>query len=161
RWLACRCSLEQLERRSLLSTGISMFSDTKIEGTSSASFPVFLYGEDNADEIRVDYRTADGTATSGSDYTASSGTLVFPPHAEANGIWNYINVPIRDDAMYENRETFIVQLSNPKNAAIDPLLLSSPAQGSIVDNDPMPTLAISDVALYEGNNGAIIFNFAV
>src|SRR5690349_11816142 len=97
-----QCRLEQLEKCCLLSTGITMFPVDEIEGTFPASFSVELYGEDNSQEVRVDYRTLDGTARGGADYSAQSGTLVFPPHAFRDGIWEDFTVPILDDTLYED-----------------------------------------------------------
>ena len=44
--------------------------------------------------VTVEYATADGTATAGSDYTARSGTLTFDPGETAKTV----SVPVLDDA---------------------------------------------------------------
>ena len=46
-----------------------------------------------AQTVTVDYATADGTATAGDDYTATSGTLTFDPGETSQTI----AVPITDD----------------------------------------------------------------
>jgi len=46
-------------------------------------------------EVSVDYTTADGTATAGSDYGATEGTLVF---ADGDATPQTFNIPIDDDA---------------------------------------------------------------
>jgi len=87
---------------------------------------------------RVDYTTVDGTAATPSggrrvlspDYTTSSGTLSFRPHANTAKI----RVPIRDDGRIELDETFRVILSNP--SAGTALGLISSAEVTIHDNDP-------------------------
>jgi hypothetical protein len=150
------CQLEPLEERRLLAT-VSMFSATAIEGSFPAEFTVFLSG-DTDQTVSVDYRTVDGTAKSGSDYAVQSGTITFPAHDRS---FRPITVPILDDNIYEDRETFSIQLSNVRNATIDPLLVYSPAQGSIVDNDLLPTLSIGDITRNEGASGTTDFTFTV
>jgi N-acetylneuraminic acid mutarotase len=81
----------------------------------------------------VNFATSNGTAIAGSDYTAVSGTLTFTP-----GVTNQtFNVPIIDDSLFEDSETFLVGLTGASNATI-----GSPgsAQVTIVDNDPPPPL---------------------
>jgi hypothetical protein len=63
--------------------------------------------------VTVDYATADGTATAGSDYTATSGTLTFFPGAPA-----HIEVPIAGDPGQEPTEAFTVTLTAPVNATL-------------------------------------------
>ena len=63
-------------------------------------------------EVSVDYATADGTATAGEDYEATSGTLTFAPGETAHTV----RVAILDDAVDEGKETFVLKLSNPQGA---------------------------------------------
>ena len=64
--------------------------------------------------VTVRYRTADGTATAGSDYTAASGTVTFA----AGETSKTVNVRILDDSVEDSGETFFVELSNPSGATI-------------------------------------------
>ena len=66
--------------------------------------------------VSVSYRTADGTATAGSDYTAVNGTLTFAPGETRKTV----NVPILDDNVEDSGETFFVELSNPSGASLMP-----------------------------------------
>ena len=61
----------------------------------------------------VSYFTTDGSATAGSDYTATSDTLDFDDGQTSLTI----TVPIIDDAVDENDEDFTVTLSNPTGGA--------------------------------------------
>ena len=79
--------------------------------------------------VEVGYATSDGTATSGSDYTAiSDGTLRFAP----SSLSETITVAIIDDKIAELDETVIVTLSAPNNATLGTL---HTATGTITDND--------------------------
>ncbi len=64
--------------------------------------------------VSVDWATTDGSATAGSDYVASVGTLVIPAGSTAGTI----SVTVNGDATFEPDETFSVQLSNPVGAMI-------------------------------------------
>ena len=64
--------------------------------------------------VAVNYATAGGTATSGTDFIASQGTLVFPPGTTTRSV----SVPVLGDFVSEGSETFVVNLSNPVNATI-------------------------------------------
>jgi hypothetical protein len=64
--------------------------------------------------VTVAYATLAGTATAGSDYQTTSGTLTF-----AAGVTSRtINVTVYGDRTNEPNETFQVQLSNPSGATI-------------------------------------------
>jgi hypothetical protein len=82
-------------------------------GTSPLAFQVFL-SPASAKPVTVPYATSNGTATAGSDYVATSGTLTFA----AGQTSQTINVPIAGDLNIEQDETFSVSLSNPVNATI-------------------------------------------
>lgn len=62
-----------------------------------------------AGAVSVDYATSDGTATSGADYTAASGTLNW---AAGDLGERSINVALVNDAASEANETFRITLSN-------------------------------------------------
>ncbi|MBK9529055.1 MAG: hypothetical protein IPO41_12225 [Acidobacteria bacterium] len=89
--------------------------------------------------ITVNYATGGGSATLGSDYTATSGTLTFP--ANTSTLTQTITVPTLDDLITETTENFDLTLSNPINATITG---TNPAVGSIADNESGPTLTIAN-----------------
>lgn len=62
----------------------------------------------SAGEVRFDFATVDGTAQAGSDYAATSGTLVFAPGETTKTV----SVIVLDDARAEAAETFGLTLSN-------------------------------------------------
>jgi hypothetical protein len=123
-------------------------------GTISAAFTVTLTPAKTTGPVTVGYQTADGTATAGSDYVATSGTLTF----SAGTTTQTITVPVLGDTLDEANETFLVRLSAPVGAAI-----GTPSQGTgtITDNDPTPSLGINDVSVTEGNAGTVLATFTV
>ncbi|QZP09151.1 Calx-beta domain-containing protein [Caenibius sp. WL] len=81
-----------------------------------------------ATAVSVNYASASGTATSGTDFTAVSGTLNFA----ANETTKTITVATTDDTSVEGTETFTVTLSGASaNAAIT----TASGTGTINDND--------------------------
>ena len=93
--------------------------------------------------VTVDWTTADGTATQGTDYAETTGTLTF----DALETEQTITVPLLDDALDEADETFTIALSNPANATLD----EAEATGTIADNDAAPALTIADAEAAEGD----------
>ena len=77
---------------------------------------------------QVSYSTADGSATAGSDYEATSGTLTFAP----DQITRTITVPVIGDGLAEGAETFSMVLSGAIDAAIG---TAGTGVGTIHDDD--------------------------
>jgi hypothetical protein len=121
-------------------------------GTTEAVFTVHLSAA-SAQAVTVGYATAGGTATSGADFMASSGTLSIA----AGAISATITVPVVGDLLDEPNETFTVTLSNASGATI----ADGQATGTIVDDDPAPALAIDDVSVGEGETGVTVATFTV
>src|SRR5690606_34916380 len=87
------------------------------------------------------------TATSGSDYTAGSGTVTFAPGV----LTQTITVNITNDTVYEGAvgETFNVTLASPVNATLS----DAQGVGTITDNDSVPTISsITSPTVTEGAN---------
>ena len=80
--------------------------------------------------VTVEYATADGTATAGSDYTATSGTLTFA----AGETQKTVAVPVLDDDHDEGSETLTLRLSNAEGANI----ADGEATGTITNSDAIP-----------------------
>lgn len=105
--------------------------------------------------VKVNYATADVTATAGQDYADTHGTLTFA----AGEMSKQFTIPILEDIYDEQNETVNIALSNPSVGAG----LSSPSSAvlTINDNDATPTLSIGDVSQAEGNQNTTNFNFVV
>ena len=119
-------------------------------GTVNANFTASLSAASGL-QVTVNYATANETATAGSDYVASSGTVTFP----AGSTTQTISVVVNGDALPEPTETFFINLSNAVNATI----ADAQGQGTINDDDALPSISISDVSVTEGNTGTVNANF--
>lgn len=95
--------------------------------------------------VTVEFSTVEGTARAGLDYIPTNGVLEFPP----GFVIRAVNVTVLPDAFDEPPETVVFRLSNPLNA----ILSVSEIQGTINDDDPSPTVRISDLSVPEGANG--------
>ncbi|MGK2857350.1 MAG: beta strand repeat-containing protein, partial [Thermoanaerobaculia bacterium] len=134
---------------------ISIADESQLEGDVSNSmvFTVTL-SNPSSEQITVDFATADGSATAGSDYTSNLGTLTFV----AGDTSEQITVEILGETDDEADEDFVVDLTNATNATIS----DAQAVGTITNDDaPTPTFTIDNVTLAEGNAGTTAFTFTV
>lgn len=108
---------------------VSITDLTVAEGNGAHSHFMFVVSLDKAstETVTVQYATSDGTATAGSDYTATSGTITFTPGVTSQ----LVHVDVLPDTTAEADETFTVTLSNPSGATI----ADGTAAGTIVDDD--------------------------
>ena len=83
------------------------------EANESIGFKVSL-DKPAAGTVTVDYRTENVTATAPGDYTQTSGTLTFDPGETQK----MVTVPIIDDTVPDNGETFKLVLSNVSGAKL-------------------------------------------
>jgi subtilisin-like proprotein convertase family protein len=132
-----------------------------VEGNSGASDAVFTVYLSNPSTqvVRVQYNTADGTATvAGNDYATVQGTLTFNPGQTQQTI----AVPVIGDTFAETNETFFVNLSRAVNAALagDTGTGTVQATGTIIDDDGL-ALSVGDVTVLEGDSGVGSATFTV
>ncbi|PYQ19145.1 MAG: hypothetical protein DMF79_13320 [Acidobacteria bacterium] len=96
--------------------------------------------------VRVSFSTRDGTATQGLDYAAYTGSVTIP----AGSVEAVVSVPVFGDTLSEADETLYLSLSGAVGAVIG---LPREAIGTILDDDPLPQLAVNDVSVAEGDPG--------
>ena len=115
------------------------------EDAGSVSLTASL-SEASGKQVIVVYATANGTATSGSDYTAASGTLTFAAGTKSQAV----SVAVVEDSVYEPGETFTITLRSPSNAT-----LGSPSSATITirDNDLLPVTVSYASADYRATEG--------
>jgi Tol biopolymer transport system component len=126
-------------------------SDVTVAEGNTAVFTVTL-SKSISKAVTVTFATADGTATAGSDYDVTNGTLTIP----AGQTTATISVPTTDDSLPENAETFRVNLSNPANASIT----AGVGTGTITSDD-VAKISISSVSMLEGDSGNRAMYFTV
>ncbi len=107
------------------------------EADGSATVTVDRSGN-TSDSVTVDYSTADLSATAGSDYTATSGTLVFADGQTSQTF----TVPILDDGLIEGSESIALSMSSASSGVI--LGAVSDAVLTITDDDSNDTAWMDD-----------------
>jgi hypothetical protein len=130
---------------------LSISSPTVTEGNSgvvNATFDVSLSAPSGM-LLTTNYSTASGTAASGTDYMPAAGTVTFQPGVQSRTI----TVQVQGDVLDEYNETVFVDLSN--------YIVSGQwrGTGTIADNDPPPSLVLSDATIVEGNSGTSSVTF--
>ena len=121
-------------------------------GTTQATFVVALSGP-ASQPVSFSFATANGTATAGSDYVATSGG---PVTFAVGEVEKPIVVLVNGDTVDETQETFFLDISNVQNATVS----SSRGNGFINDDDG-PTISINDVSITEGNSGTKAATFTL
>ena len=121
---------------------------SSVAATEQAGLVTFLVSRTRGtvDGGTVSFATSNGTATAGSDYTETSGTLTFTQGQTIKTL----RVPVIDDALDENSETVNLTLSNPTGFTLGS---KNTASLTILDNDPSPTISVDDVTVGEGDSG--------
>lgn len=122
------------------------------ENAGPLTFTVQL-SNPSASTVTVAYATSNGSATAGSDYAATSGTLTFV----SSDVSETVAVTLLDDTLDESNETVNLTLSSPVNATI----ARGTAVGTIVDDDPPPSLFIGDASVGEPAAGTATASFTV
>jgi hypothetical protein len=132
---ACDIGSFELESQRALSINDIAVNEGN-SGTTNATFTVSL-SKASAQAVTVSYATAEGTATAGTDYQSSSGTLTFA----AGQTTQTVSVQVNGENVSEDDETFFVNLSNPTNAEIS----DAQGQGTITNDDATTTSVAVDI----------------
>ena len=109
---------------------ITAKDSTAYESNTALVFGVQL-DKNTAHQVKVDYRTAGDTATAGTDYVSTSGTLVF---GYADRI-KTVRVRLIDDEIEGGGETFRLILSNPRSTGYNAIISRGTATGTITNQD--------------------------
>jgi chitinase len=111
------------------------------DGVGTFSFLITL-SQASTEQITVAYATANGSASAGEDYTATSGTLTIAPGSTDSTV----NVSVSGDLDFEADETFFVNLSSPVNVTFPGGGNTLQATGTITNDDAAPAGAIIESA---------------
>lgn len=119
-------------------------------GTSVMNFGFGLSSPAGIGGVTIQYATADGTATAGSDYVAASGTATIPEGATSTTV----AITINGDTDAEPNETFFVDITGVTGALV------SDGQGlGTIQNDEVtltPIAQIQGSGLLSPLNGSIV-----
>ena len=102
---------------------------------------------DPGNVVTVDYKTKSGSATAGTDYIESEGTLTF----EAGETSQSFPVPINADAAIENTENFSASIFNP-----NPKCLPTPSDPPCYYPTPTFGTSTTTVDIFDNNRGNTI-----
>lgn len=126
----------------LLDGFLSKPSSSGSEG-NILTFDVAL-AEAATSKLTLTYKTTDGTATAGSDYVGRVGAVTFAPGEQTKTVV----VKLLGDTTYEGSESFFLDFAGVNGPGR--------AVGTIVNDDPLPLLSISDVTVDEFTGKAVV-----
>ena len=124
---------------------VSLSDGSATEG-DAVEFTVSLSAA-SAQQVTVQYATSSGTAASGTDFTAASGTVTFG----ATEMSKTVSVSTTNDSLDEENETFTLTLLRTLSSPTNATLGDATATGTIIDNDGLPTVSASDGSASEGD----------
>ena len=129
------------------SVGFASATFTVSEGGTNAEVTVVRQGKVTG-PASVLLTTADGTATAGQDYTATTTTVSFSGVETSKKVL----IPITDDRLREPTETFTVNLSSPSAGMVIGL---ATATVSILDNDADKIVFVASALVADANNNGV------
>ena len=100
-------------------------------------------------DVNVRMTFTNGTATGGVDFNNAALEQIFSANSSASRTFS---VPIIDDSVVENSETFVAALSTTTNLGTRSVDLSDTAVGTILDNDAVG----ADFRVTESNGGTVV-----
>lgn len=127
---------------------LSISGDIVAEGdTGTAEAEVVLTLSRTATQpVSVAVSTVAGSATTEVDYIGAAETVTIP----AGQTTLALGVEVRGDTVFEDDETFYVDMANATNATI-----SYPRATVVIqDDEPLPVASISDASMSEGSGGS-------
>ncbi|MCW9088342.1 MAG: M4 family metallopeptidase [Gammaproteobacteria bacterium] len=149
--------------------GFTAGSQSASEGDGSAVITVSRGGNSNG-AVSIDYAVSGGSATSGDDYTLSTGTLNW---ADGDSSDKSFSVNILDDGIHEPSETISLTLSNATGGAV---IGTGTTTLTIIDDDEPAELGFTATTAQAGegdgsvtlsvsrtnnSNGAVSVDYAV
>ncbi len=123
-------------------------------GITNFTFTVSLSAPAGPGGVTFDIATANGSAVGGTDYVISSLTGQTIPAGSSTYTFTVL---VNGDTLNEPSETFFVNVTNIVNAVV----VDGQGVGTIVNDDPLPSLSINDVTVLEGNAGTVNAVFTV
>jgi len=131
---------------------LSIADVTVLESEGTARLDLSL-SESSGLPVTARYAALEASALVGADFQFTIGILSIP----AGATQSQITVPLVDDVLNEATESFFVSLNSPTNA----LFADSSGMVTVLDDDPLPSLSISDAFVFEGEAGQTNATFFV
>ncbi|MEP2279762.1 Calx-beta domain-containing protein, partial [Maribacter sp.] len=140
-------------------TGLSIADINFNEATALSNFVVTYNGGNVKTGFTADYTITNGSANSGTDYTAALTGQISFPNGTTDGATQLVSVTIIDDSIIEGNETLNIELSNLSTTLIN--LVDPNAVGTILDNDTKTAttgLTVADIVVDEatGNTNFVV-----
>lgn len=141
---------------------VSVSNVSQVEGNAGIATFAFTVSLSTASGrvVTVDYSLAEGTANlegtigaGGSDFVPASATLTFMP----GQTMQTVNVTVSGDSANEGDDTFFFVLQRPIGAAFGMRV----GVGTILNDDMLPVVSVSNVTTTESNATLKPFNFTV
>ena len=126
-------------------------TETAIGITSNPGVFTLTRTGNTVNPLTVNYQLS-GTAIQGTDYSSLNGTATFAPGSTTTTV----TVTPTDDLVFEGNETVILTVTTGTGYNVG---TAKTATVTIADNDAIPQLSISDIAITEGNSGTKNANF--
>ena len=139
-----------------------MVNDVTVnEAAGTLTFEVTLSAA-SGQTVTVDYATSDNTAVDPDDYTEITTTQL---SFVAGDTSEDVVVTIANDSIFENSESFFIDLSNPSNATI----ADNQGEGTILDDgtgtggtdNDTPTVSVDNVTVTEGTDTHAVFTVSL
>jgi hypothetical protein len=125
------------------------------EGTATNNTLSFALSLSNPSEqaitVTADTGLVSQIGTGGDDFTPKNEQITFQPGQTER----FFDVQTIADTVNEGDETFVVDISSATNVTLG----DNEATGTIVNDDPVPTVSVGDVSLPEGDAGTTDFMF--
>ncbi len=135
---------------------LSISDATASEGDGTIDFQVSVTSSvypPSRREISVVHYTQSGSAEPGEDYTATAAFLIIPPLATSA----VISIPVLDDALAEEEESFTLILNFPQNAELQDGQGTLRATGTITDDEPTVSVSAVSDEVDEGDTAVLEF----
>jgi Ca2+-binding RTX toxin-like protein len=110
---------------------LSINNVTVVEGQDNNALLTISFNNPINQTVTVNYTTTAINATANVDYTSKTGSLTIVPNSD----FATLSIPLLNDSLNEGDEAFLVTLSSPVNAVLDP----SASIGEVTITDTLQT----------------------
>jgi hypothetical protein len=129
---------------------VSVNDVSTTEGTGGTKTLTFTLTQDKRGKSKVNFTTANHTATSPADYVSRTGSVRFA----GKKLTRTVSITVIGDSLDEADETFFLELTGATGATI----ADGEGIGTITDDDPAPTVAVpGSLSVPEGQSGDTVY----